>query len=360
MNNYMRIIFTFLSLFLFTCLATGQGAVAKWASTTGFGSPNVNPGIASLGSGLTTASSAGCGSNVFTAVDIFDTGDSAPTGASDAMSDGEYMEFPVTAAVGYSVTISSISFFGFSSLSSVSFGLYNETTDLSSGGITVAGTCAARSISITPITITSGTTVNFRLYVWGASASTDSWGVGSVQFFGNVLPVEFTKFTATNKGTTNILDFTTASEINNDYFTIERASNGGTFEPLGTIIGAGDSKADINYTYTDLNPSAGINHYRIMQTDYDGKYSYSAVRSVRNTLDGKLVISPRTTEGTLNILTDLENYDIQVYDLSGQEVYKSTNNSADLEINIDNVRAGIYFVKVTNGYTTEVTKIMKI
>jgi len=175
-----------------------------------------------------------------------------------------------------------------------------------------------------------------------------------------VLPIEMKSFTTTSRGTTNILDFTTASEINNDYFTIERASNGGAFEPLGTIIGAGDSKADINYTYTDLNPSAGINHYRIMQTDYDGKYSYSAVRSVRNTLDGKLVISPRTTEGTLNILTDLENYDIQVYDLSGQEVYKSTNNSADLEINIDNVRAGIYFVKVTNGYTTEVTKIMKI
>ena len=356
----MRSFFTFLFI-TFISIGFVSGQIATWNSTIGTGSTNVTVGTAILGAGLNTTTSNACGNGVFQTDGLFDTGDPSPTTATNAVTDEEYIEFPITADIGYNIIISSVSFSNQKSNNGANnIGLYNSTTDISAGGITPANQCATRTISITPITIIGGTTANLRLYAWGASATNGSWRVGSVNFFGSVLPVEFANFTATNKGTTNILDFTTASEINNDYFTIERASNGGAFEPLGTIKGAGDSKADINYTYTDLNPSTGINHYRIMQTDYDGKYSYSAVRSVRNTLDGKLVISPRTTEGTLNILTDLENYDIHVYDLSGKEVYKSTNHSADLEINIDNVRAGIYFVKVSNGYTTEVTKIMKI
>ena len=89
------------------------------------------------------------------------------------------------------------------------------------------------------------------------------------------LPIELLSFEAIcNNNSVNLL-WSTASEKNNDYFTIERSSDGITFQTVLTVKGAGNSNQVINYSAIDEKPIDGIAYYRLKQTDYDGKFEYS-------------------------------------------------------------------------------------
>ncbi|MCE7992291.1 MAG: hypothetical protein HEP71_09935 [Roseivirga sp.] len=76
------------------------------------------------------------------------------------------------------------------------------------------------------------------------------------------------------------LTWTTGSEEDNSFFTVERSTNGFDFEPILFVNGAGDSKTFINYTATDVNPEEGLMYYRLKQTDFNGTFSYSELVSV--------------------------------------------------------------------------------
>src|SRR5204863_239315 len=68
------------------------------------------------------------------------------------------------------------------------------------------------------------------------------------------------------------LKWTTASELNNDYFTLERSGNGIDFNGLGRITGAGNNNNYQDYYFEDISPLRGINYYRLSQTDFDGRH----------------------------------------------------------------------------------------
>lgn len=89
------------------------------------------------------------------------------------------------------------------------------------------------------------------------------------------LPVELLKFTATPIGRNVILEWSTASEINNDYFRIERSSDGVEFNEIGIVQGNGNSTMTHFYEFTDEAPPTGTAYYRLAQTDYDGTVNYS-------------------------------------------------------------------------------------
>ena len=96
-----------------------------------------------------------------------------------------------------------------------------------------------------------------------------------------VLPIELLSFTLYKNNNNDILlKWTTASEINNDYFTIEKSNTDIDFEILTNVRGAGNSSQLLNYSYIDYNPYNGINYYRLKQTDYDGQYSYSEIIAI--------------------------------------------------------------------------------
>ncbi len=89
------------------------------------------------------------------------------------------------------------------------------------------------------------------------------------------------------------LKWSTATEINNSYFTIERSSDGKEFAELGKVKGAGNSNYIRNYNFSDENPFEGINYYRVKQTDFDGQFSYTPVIAIRNRFENeKLKILP--------------------------------------------------------------------
>lgn len=97
----------------------------------------------------------------------------------------------------------------------------------------------------------------------------------------NVLPISLLAFDAqpTSEATV-LLTWSTASEINNDYFSLERSKDTGQWEAIAEIKGAGNSNNTLHYSHVDKNPLMGLSYYRLKQTDYDGTYSYSEVKSV--------------------------------------------------------------------------------
>ena len=345
----MKNLFTILFCLTLVSSLSAQTVVAEWNSTIGTGSMNVTAGTAVLGSGLVATGVAGCGNKVFTVTDIFDTGDPNPTNAANAVADNEYIEFPITVASGYKLNITKVEFRGEKSSSGGNnTGLYNETTDVSSGGITWTGTgCGTRTINASPsVKIEDGQTVKLRLYVWGATSTLGSWRVGSVKFYGNVvLPVQFQSFNADLKGRSTALSFSTATEIDNDYFTIERSADGRAFDAIGKIQGAGNSAVKQSYTFTDENPLPGVNYYRIKQTDYNGSYNYTEVKSVRHRISNSIV-TPGKTDGILFVTSDLKSYDVVVYNTAGQEVQRNKSMSGDQNFSIENLQPGIYFVRI--------------
>ena len=108
-------------------------------------------------------------------------------------------------------------------------------------------------------------------------------GVGSNGGGGVVaLPISLISFTGKTVGADNELKWVTASEKNNNYFTIEKTTDGTIFDILGVVNGAGTSNAILDYQFTDYNVSSTLNYYRLKQTDYDGVFKYTDLISIDN------------------------------------------------------------------------------
>ena len=100
----------------------------------------------------------------------------------------------------------------------------------------------------------------------------------------NTLPVNLKYLSAKEDNGVVEINWITGSEINNDFFTIERSNNGFDFIEIGKVNGGDNSSHDITYSYTDKEPLIGSNYYRLIQTDYDGEYKIFAPVHVRFSL----------------------------------------------------------------------------
>jgi hypothetical protein len=98
---------------------------------------------------------------------------------------------------------------------------------------------------------------------------------------GSTLPIKLMSFDAKLEDGTVNLNWVTAAEINNDYFTIERSNDGKKYTEIYRERGAGNSTNTLYYKGNDDSPAKGYNYYRLKQTDYDGHFSYSDVKTVR-------------------------------------------------------------------------------
>ena len=346
----MKNLFTILICLTLGSSLSAQTVVAEWNSTNGTGSMNVTAGTAVLGAGLNPTGVSACGMKVFTTNQIWDIGNPDPTTAISAVSDNEYIEFPITAASGYKIYITSVTLEVQSSATGGrEIGLYNGTSSLGFNTSITGTNCSSYTINLSPgFKIAEGTTANIRLYVWGAQGpnNSGSWRVGTVKFYGNVvLPVQFHSFNADLKGRSTALSFSTATETDNDYFTIERSADGRAFDAIGKIQGAGNSAVKQSYSFTDENPLPGVNYYRIKQTDYNGSYTYTGVKSVRHRISNSIV-TPGKTDGILFVTSDLNSYDVVVYNTAGQEVQRNKSLSGDQNFSIENLQPGIYFVRI--------------
>lgn len=178
--------------------------------------------------------------------------------------------------------------------------------------------------------------------------------------YGAPLPIELISFTTAICDRNVCLDWSTASETNNDFFTVERAADGRNFENLSQLDGAGNSSSTLNYSYIDYAPIKGVGYYRIKQTDFDGRLSYSAMNPVNFVGDEEFsfVVYPNPNTGSdisleVNAPLDQEIL-VVVKDISGNESYSKVvilQNQNDNVIVLDpskKLSAGIYFITATS------------
>lgn len=181
----------------------------------------------------------------------------------------------------------------------------------------------------------------------------------------SILPIELTEFKAKVKNDRSVeLSWITQSERENDYFTIERSPDGIDFEAYHITQGQGTS-SQTNYYHTfDSSPLSGISYYRLKQTDFDGNYSYSDIRSVYISDGGNFDIYPNPTEGTFYIRGEgIEKAHIHIYNSLGQQIVFAdeelvVKSNLDIEFDGNNLVPGIYFVQISNGAYQESIKLV--
>ncbi len=107
------------------------------------------------------------------------------------------------------------------------------------------------------------------------------------------LPIDLTSFEAQAIDEAVVLSWSTASELNNDFFTLEESKNGRDFQKFAQVAGSGTTSIGADYSYTDNNPSLGLSYYRLSQTDYDGTIEvFDAVSVVFTGKSNGMSVSP--------------------------------------------------------------------
>jgi len=187
------------------------------------------------------------------------------------------------------------------------------------------------------------------------------------------LPVELTNFTAYAEEEAVVLEWATASETNNDYFSVERSIDGTTFTAIEEIEGNGTTSSASNYTTFDMNPISGVSYYRLKQTDFDGTISYSdivpvEVESTAKNIDARIYPNSIKAEEPINILitsnaSNNEIVEITITDNNGKLVHSestlilpgSNNYSLNLQSNSE---LGVFYVQVHAGKKVTTEKLI--
>jgi len=185
----------------------------------------------------------------------------------------------------------------------------------------------------------------------------------------NPLPVALLSFKAYVVNNYVELNWETATEINNDFFTIERSLNGIDYEIIGEVYGAGNTSTSQYYSLVDEYPYPGISYYRLKQTDFDGKYEYFPVVSVKfNKKQFELTnIYPNPGANKVTIEIDSEENDevkLIIYNQLGVEVIKKSittqEGTNNIEIDVTSLAQGSYYLTLKNNSNAILTsKLLK-
>lgn len=184
----------------------------------------------------------------------------------------------------------------------------------------------------------------------------------------NPLPVKLITFTGELNGSQVDLFWETASEINNYYFTVERSKGTVNFEPIGIIDGKGNYNGLSKYFLTDYNPLTGISYYRLKQTDFDGRYTYSDIISIHHdpnniNLNKSFELFPNPASNSSDVKMNLTGFSgeekvlVVVKNVLGQQLYSKVvltdingNNIEALDPN-DQLSSGTYIIVASSDDT---------
>ena len=318
---------------------------------------------------------------------------SAPSSATDAFT-AEYMRADATSAVGSAKSMP------LTIVSKCEYWQLDRTTGTSTVDVTIYGNSHSGCITSTNANYFTGNSASLndlRLAHWdgsqwevapssGTSVSGTSPNItltatsvssyspftfGSVGF--NPLPVKLTKFVVSNDGSSGILDWNTATEINNERFDIERSIDGINFFVIGSQKGQGNSTSNKSYTFIDLNSAeqgSNIVFYRLKQFDFNGKYSYSKIEHTQfnsSTSLSQYKVSPNPINQFMSLsftLKAAETVTIEISDCIGNVIYREEVAGRaginQIQINTSSFAKGIYLMKLMNSSAkSSVMKIIK-
>ena len=174
---------------------------------------------------------------------------------------------------------------------------------------------------------------------------------GSKSAVVNPMPIELLHFDANLIGNEVYVDWSTATETNNDFFTVEKSKDGANFEKVARVNGSSNTTSVQGYSTVDKNPYWGVSYYRLKQTDFDGEYKYSALVAVD--YESPITIFPNPLEGNTFYIgmngTEGQEVLVMLYNPLGTPVYSKTiiqqegRMVAAIDLSI-RPTPGIYFV----------------
>lgn len=176
------------------------------------------------------------------------------------------------------------------------------------------------------------------------------------------LPIELISFTAELIQNEVLLQWATASEKNNHYFTIQRSQSAESWHDIKRIDGAGDSQIRLDYEIVDTMPLQGVSYYRLKQTDFDGAFTYSPVKRVQ--LDGEvyqLKAFPNPTKDKFTITTgfELDKSNVKLVDLLGKEMpIVLRAEGVFYEVKPQSLVPGVYILHVKKGFWAQSIKVI--
>jgi plastocyanin len=185
------------------------------------------------------------------------------------------------------------------------------------------------------------------------------------------LPVELTSFSAASQNNGVMLNWTTATEINNSGFEVERKQGNNSWNKIAFVNGNGTSTYERKYTYFDENLTSGKYSYRLKQIDFDGSFEYSKVVEVKFETPTQFDLAqnypnPFNPATTISFsLPKAEHVSLKVYNALGQEVSTIVNGVKEagfhtVNFNAVNLNSGIYFYKIETTGFTDVKKMTLI
>ena len=165
------------------------------------------------------------------------------------------------------------------------------------------------------------------------------------------LPIELLYLSGIENNSGVLLNWATATEENFDYFEIERATEGTSFDLIGEVKGDGNSYRRLDYSFTDDSPEIGLNYYRLKSIDLDGTFEYSDVILVRFTSNVKLLVSPNPTLGIISIKTSLPTTGGLNYEITSQYgvvVLSGSLEAYNTQIDLQGLNKGIYIIRLVD------------
>ncbi len=180
------------------------------------------------------------------------------------------------------------------------------------------------------------------------------------------LPITLISFNASAMENQVAIDWSTAQEVNNSFYTIERSRDGQLFEVAGFVEGAGNSNKILEYTYYDTKPLDGISYYRLKQTDFNGEFDYSEVRRVRMNLEGSFVhtvvpnpVSQGESFKVLYPVNTAQEIWVSIYNSSGflvlNKLVALKPEEGQFEIDTANIPAGLYFIRTQDQFNQHIS-----
>lgn len=188
------------------------------------------------------------------------------------------------------------------------------------------------------------------------SVNVNSFSQFTVSDVNQPLPVELTRFSASLLEPHVELNWETASEINSDFFSVERSQNGIDFSEIGQIKAAGDSDAPLQYRYIDeqaANRLSGSVFYRLRTVDFDGSFEYSDITIVTLSDDDIPMIAAFAREGHPNLklftrAIEPGDYTVWITDLNGRKIFEQDLQllpKESYELGVGHLPQSVYLIR---------------
>jgi len=193
--------------------------------------------------------------------------------------------------------------------------------------------------------------------VVGPMFADNTTGGGFLPF--SVLPVKFVNFYVSKYNNDVRLNWSTANETNNNHFEIERSLDGSNWSTIAMVLGAMNSTSVTSYSYTDKNMTAKQAYYRIKQVDNDGKFTYTAIKSVRNEeVKSGTQIYASSNSIVVKFEQPKQNVTVKVIGLNGQVFSQQVVNekATMFSVNAGIKNKGVYVVQVIDAENNFDTK----